>query len=155
MPLFPTILVSAPYFSIEAYVRGYGNQPTIYGGSADVYAARGTVPLQPRTEFSEISTGDVIVTYGQPDYRNFRWRHIALVESFTLDRWNDNEASGTISIAEWGDKGTIDAHRKIDRTISLRRGKLCPDLNKTIVAFPSDLYGPARYPLLSERDPAR
>jgi hypothetical protein len=131
----------APYFSIEAYAKGYGNQPKISGGSADVYAARSTVPLQPRTEFADISTGDVLVTFGQADYRGVRWRHIALVESWTLDKWSDDEASGIISIAEWGNKGGMDAHRSIDKRVLVRRGKLCPALDRTVIAFPSDLYG--------------
>jgi hypothetical protein len=131
----------APYFSIAAYAHGYGNAPKISGATSDVYAARATVPLKPRTEFSEIQTGDVIATFGDADFAGNRWRHIALVESWTLEKWNDNDAYGIISIAEWGNQGGLDSHRSIGKPINVRRGKLCPELNKMVIAFPSGLYG--------------
>ena len=131
----------SPYFSIASYAHGYGTSAKIPGASADVYAARSTVPLQPRSDFSTIATGDVLATYGDADFAGNHWRHIALVEKWTLDKWDDNEAAGILSIAEWGNAGGIDSHRTIGKMVRVKRGKLCPELNKPVIAYPSGMYG--------------
>lgn len=145
----------APYFSIASYAHGYGNSKTISGATPDVYAARSTIPLKPRTDFGAIAQGDVIATFGEADFtKTNRWRHIAILENFTPDGSpSGDQVKGTIGIAEWGQAGGIDKHRSFGNTVALKRGKLCPELTGNVIAFPSNMYGEGAIRIIFDASP--
>jgi hypothetical protein len=66
--------------------------------SPDIRLSADVVHLPPRKRISDIAQGDLVLTFGRPDSRSIRWRHISVVESFAPL----TDDTGLLSMAEWG-----------------------------------------------------
>ena len=125
----------SPSTAIFAYGLGYGNSEKLSGASPDVYVTRNRLPVAALTDPAEINCGTILCNFGEKDARGIRWRHIALVEKI-------EPVEGTkyrLWLAEWGQRGNIEAHRTSPskpNLVDITLGKFCAELpGRDVLAF--------------------
>ena len=117
----------SPSTSIAAYARGYPNG-AMQGATPDLYTSRGLLPVPPVESLDDIKAGTILATFGAPDTRGNRWRHIALVQEFTPTIGvGGARTGGTLIIAEWGRPGGTDLHVTKPAKVQVKEFK-CPEL---------------------------
>ena len=103
----------SPMLPIMAYPTGSG-----LGTTAGEQDSRAFLPLPPRNDEAQdlwgISSGDPLVSFGEPDKRGNPWRHIAVVQSLS-----GNFGSATLHMAEWGEAGSKPQHNHGPYTVTL------------------------------------
>jgi hypothetical protein len=113
----------SPSTPVYAYAEGLSAAELAVNNIApDVRLSADVVKLPPRKNIREIAQGDLLLTFGQPDSRGLRWRHIAVVESF-MPLYGDD---GMVSIAEWGWNIAAD-HTVRGKKVSLHDGSKAVD----------------------------
>ena len=122
----------SPMIAIFAYALGYDG--VNLQGSRSLEATKDYLPLPP-VQDTNVRMGDAILTYGSKDSRGFRFRHMGIVQAFTVKSLGDKEGDATVglcdvSIAEWGQAGQ--SHHKnsrLDRTLVVDVAKWKPKKN--------------------------
>lgn len=100
----------SPSTSIAAYARGYP-PGALSGATPDVLTSRDLLPAPPVGGLDDIGAGTIVATYGTPDSRGNRWRHIALVQEFNIEVGvGGARTGGWLSMAEWGGPGGSSQH---------------------------------------------
>ncbi len=128
----------SPSTAISAYARGY-RRTELGGATQDVLTSMGLLPMAPVASLDQIRPGTVLVTFGTPDKKGNRWRHIALVQSFTPAVGMTAAGGGSgayLSLAEWGRAGNSDAHIVAPALVHVKP-YACPELpGQTCLAYP-------------------
>jgi hypothetical protein len=119
--------------AIFAYVNGYGPGKLTTkerGGTEADETTRGALPFPPAPTLQSVGEGSVLVTYSPG--AEHEWKHIALVQSFSVISEDDpNEAKkgvpitakASITIVEWGGAGGEAEHVKSVASCDLVRGQ--------------------------------